>query len=244
MARMQAHYRDSVVKDLVLKPAEKWSDVTAKWKDAGTLALAYTLEGAAKTLDLALTADDWKALVDKYKALGATVIGVSADNIDRELLAAGGELGVRPLGSSDLAQARSRRVRRRRGSRRASDPERGVGDDGARRNLACSAGAAHDPGLPGRQLRAAADQHRHVLPPAVRRGVPERVVAAPPRQQGIEPDRIDHRTGQDMGADFGTLFDQANAEVGIDLLEPDRCRKPGRTTSDDHDVEFHGFARG
>jgi hypothetical protein len=52
--------RDSVVKDLVLKPAEKWSDVTAKWKDAGTLVLEYKLDGAAKTLERALTADDWK----------------------------------------------------------------------------------------------------------------------------------------------------------------------------------------
>ena len=52
--------RDSVVKDLVLKPTDKWSDVTAKWKDAGTLVIEYKLDGTPKTLERALSADDWK----------------------------------------------------------------------------------------------------------------------------------------------------------------------------------------
>jgi hypothetical protein len=39
---------DSLRKDLVWMPDERWSDVAATWKDANTLAIEYTPAGAAK----------------------------------------------------------------------------------------------------------------------------------------------------------------------------------------------------
>jgi hypothetical protein len=43
-------------------------------------------------------------------------------------------------------------------------------------------------------------------------------------------------------ADLGAFFQQANADVRIDLLEPDRRRQAGRPAANDNDIEFHGFA--
>ena len=62
--------------------------------------------------------------------------------------------------------------------------------------------------------------------------------------QLVERGRIDHRAGQDMRADLGTLLHHDDGEIGIELLQPDRGRQAGRPGADDHDVEFHGFARG
>ena len=47
-----------------------------------------------------------------------------------------------------------------------------------------------------------------------------------------------------MRADFGALLHDDDAEIGIELLQPDRGREARRPGADDHDVEFHGFARG
>ena len=68
-------------------------------------------------------------------------------------------------------------------------------------------------------------------------------VLAPIRDQLVERHRIDHRAGQDMRADFGTLLHHDDAEIGIELLQPDRGGEARRPGADDHDVEFHGFAR-
>src|SRR5947207_2104732 len=46
-----------------------------------------------------------------------------------------------------------------------------------------------------------------------------------------------------MRADPGTLLHHDDAEIGIELLQPDRRGKARRPGADDHDVEFHGFAR-
>jgi len=69
-------------------------------------------------------------------------------------------------------------------------------------------------------------------------------ILTPVGEQLVQRNRIDHRARQDMRADLGTLLDHDHVEIGIDLLEPDRRGKAGRTGADDHDVEFHGFARG
>jgi len=69
-------------------------------------------------------------------------------------------------------------------------------------------------------------------------------VLAPVRNKLVERYRIDHRTGENMRADFGTLFHHDDVEIGIELLQPDRSRQAGRPGTDDHDVEFHGFAGG
>ena len=47
-----------------------------------------------------------------------------------------------------------------------------------------------------------------------------------------------------MGADLGALLDHDHAELGRQLLQPDRGGKPGRAGADDDDVELHGLAGG
>jgi hypothetical protein len=64
----------------------------------------------------------------------------------------------------------------------------------------------------------------------------------PVGHQFVQGARIHDRAGEDVGADFGAFLDQADAQLGIDLLEPDRGGKSGRTPAHDDDIEFHGFA--
>ena len=47
-----------------------------------------------------------------------------------------------------------------------------------------------------------------------------------------------------MRADLGALLHHDHGELGIELLQPDRGRKPGRPGADDHDVELHPLAGG
>ena len=68
-------------------------------------------------------------------------------------------------------------------------------------------------------------------------------VLAPIRKQLVERHRIDHRAGQDVRADFRPLLHHDDRQIGIELLQPDRGGEAGRPGADDHDVEFHGFAR-
>jgi len=53
--------RDDVAKTLAWKPATPWIDATAAWKDAETLRVEYTAEGAAAaaTLERRLDAPGW-----------------------------------------------------------------------------------------------------------------------------------------------------------------------------------------
>jgi hypothetical protein len=64
------------------------------------------------------------------------------------------------------------------------------------------------------------------------------------REQPVETDRIDHGSGKNMGADLGPFFHHHDAEIGVELLEADRRRKPGRPGADHHNVEFHRLAVG
>jgi hypothetical protein len=73
-------------------------------------------------------------------------------------------------------------------------------------------------------------------------GAQRRLLAAPVRQQPVEPDRIDHRAGEDMGADFRALLHHDDREVGIDLLEADGGGEPGGPRADNHHIEFHCLA--
>src|SRR3546814_5475450 len=47
-----------------------------------------------------------------------------------------------------------------------------------------------------------------------------------------------------MRADFRALLEHDDGKLGVDLLQPDRRRKPGRPRADDHHVEFHRLAFG
>jgi hypothetical protein len=58
----------------------------------------------------------------------------------------------------------------------------------------------------------------------------------------VQRTRIHHRAGEDVRADFGPLFDQADVDFGVDLLEADRGGKSGGATADDNDIELHGLA--
>ena len=49
-----------------------------------------------------------------------------------------------------------------------------------------------------------------------------RVRFAPIGKQGVKPRRVEHRSGEDVRADFRALLEHADLECGIDLLEPDR----------------------
>src|SRR3546814_457984 len=62
----------------------------------------------------------------------------------------------------------------------------------------------------------------------------------------VQGPRLQHRAGQDVGADLGALLQDADGDLPAGfrrkLLQPDRggqARGPG---ADDHDVVFHGFA--
>ncbi len=69
-------------------------------------------------------------------------------------------------------------------------------------------------------------------------------ILAPVGDELVEPGRIDHRARENVRADLGTLLHHDDVEIGIDLLQPNGRRQAGRAGTDDHDIEFHGFARG
>ena len=54
------------------------------------------------------------------------------------------------------------------------------------------------------------------------RGTPRDLLTAPFRQEPVEPDRIDHRAGEDMRADLGPLLHHDDGFLRRELLEPDR----------------------
>jgi len=70
----------------------------------------------------------------------------------------------------------------------------------------------------------------------------------PVREQFGQGVRFEHGAGQDMGADFRALFQQADrqflARLLGQLLEPDRRRQPRRAAADDHNIVFHRIAIG
>jgi hypothetical protein len=70
------------------------------------------------------------------------------------------------------------------------------------------------------------------------------------RRQGLpvgyqfrECDSIEYGAGKDMSADFGTFFNEADAQFApvfeSQLSHADGCGKSGRTTTDNHDVVVH-----
>ena len=68
-------------------------------------------------------------------------------------------------------------------------------------------------------------------------------IVAPVRQEQVEPDRIDDRAGENMGADFGAFLDDDDAGVRCQLLQADRRGEPGRPGADHDDVVIHRLAR-
>ena len=91
--------------------------------------------------------------------------------------------------------------------------------------------------------RSAPDGPEHIEAVVGDRGLDEGFLVAPVRQQRVEPDRIDHRAREDMGADLGALFHHDDRGVGRELLDADRSRKAGGAGADNDDVELHRLAR-
>ncbi len=73
-------------------------------------------------------------------------------------------------------------------------------------------------------------------------GGDRRAALAPVGQQRVEADRVEDRAGEDVGADLGALFEHDDRAVGVELLQPDRRRQPGRAGADDDHVVLHRFA--
>ena len=77
-------------------------------------------------------------------------------------------------------------------------------------------------------------------------GVDGRLAVAPVREELLEGARLEHRAGEDVGADLGPLLDHADAQVVAALLgelaKPHGRGEARRSRPDDHHVELHGFA--
>ena len=69
-----------------------------------------------------------------------------------------------------------------------------------------------------------------------------RAALAPVGQQLSQRARLDHRAGEDMGADLAALLDHADRAVGSELAQPDRGGQARGAGADNHHVEFHPLA--
>ncbi len=79
-----------------------------------------------------------------------------------------------------------------------------------------------------------------------RRGDKRRLSVAPVGDQLVERPRLEHRAGQDVGANLGALFHDANRKLTLacygQLFQTDRRRETGWSGPDDHDVVLHLLA--
>ncbi len=79
-----------------------------------------------------------------------------------------------------------------------------------------------------------------------RRRDERRAALLPVGKQLVEGARLEHGTGEDVGADFGTLFDDADRDLARgrrrQLLQPDRSGQTRGAGADDHDIVFHCLA--
>ena len=77
-------------------------------------------------------------------------------------------------------------------------------------------------------------------------GVQRSAELLPVGEEFVERTRFENRTGENVGADFGTFLDHTNADFLASvsgLLFQSACGgKTGGAGADDDDVEFHVFA--
>ena len=69
-----------------------------------------------------------------------------------------------------------------------------------------------------------------------------RALVLPVGDQRVEPARIEDRAGQDMRSDLGAFFQHHDVQIGIQLLEADRCRQARRACAHDDHVILHRLA--
>jgi hypothetical protein len=99
----------------------------------------------------------------------------------------------------------------------------------------------HEAGhLPRRALR---EKNEAIL---ADRRIERRVELFPVRDELVQRARVHHRAGQDVRADFRSLFQHAHADLVLllrsELLQADRRGEPRRARPDDHYVVLHYFA--
>jgi uracil-DNA glycosylase len=83
---------------------------------------------------------------------------------------------------------------------------------------------------------------KHPVPVVGHRHLSHRAaLLAPFGQEFIQRPGIDHRTRKDVRADFRTLFQDADRNFGVHLLQPDRGGQPCRPPANDDDVIRHRF---
>ena len=66
-------------------------------------------------------------------------------------------------------------------------------------------------------------------------------VLAPVGNELVDTDRIDHCARQYVRANFATLFEDDDGEIGIELFQPDRGSQSRRPGAHDNNVEFHAL---
>ena len=73
-------------------------------------------------------------------------------------------------------------------------------------------------------------------------GLDRRAFFLPVGHQGVQTDRVQNRTRQDMRPHLRALFQHDHIAVSVELFQTDRGGQTGRARTDDNDVIFHCFA--
>ena len=94
----------------------------------------------------------------------------------------------------------------------------------------------------GQAQCAGAEQHVEAI--VLDRRLDRRVPLAPAGQEPVERADIDHRPGEDVPADLGSLLHHDDGDIGRELLETDRGAQSGGPGADNDHVELHRFAGG
>jgi hypothetical protein len=95
----------------------------------------------------------------------------------------------------------------------------------------------------GGQAIALAARHEQELI-AFGRHADRRRAASPVGEQLIERAGFKHRAGQGMRPQTGGLFQYADVQVGVELLQTNRAGEAGRAGSNDCNLVFHDIAGG
>ena len=93
-----------------------------------------------------------------------------------------------------------------------------------------------------RHLDARARAAQHIDLVLGDRRVERRAECLPIREQLVQRRRFEHRAGEDVRSDLGTLLDHADADVARELAQPAGSSQAGRAGTHDHDVVLHGFS--
>src|SRR5262245_28366299 len=71
-----------------------------------------------------------------------------------------------------------------------------------------------------------------------------RALLLPVRHQFIDPPRVHDSAGNDMRSNLFSFFENRNRQVLVQLPQLVGCSEPGRTATDDQDIDFEGVTLG